>query len=653
MKIPVLLPNIFDYPFTYECENSNFFKIGDFVKVPFGTKEQIGVVWDFEQKSSKKIKLKTVSKKIHISKMNKSMMKFITWFARYNIVPLGMSLKMILLDSGVVEQNYEDEYLKFKSKKNFHKFKLNYEQKKSLSFMEKMGNKYNVCVLEGVTGSGKTLVYFERIRKIIINGSQALILLPEIALSKQFSKRFKDFFGVQPAIWHSKTSKKNKKIIWKGVIDNKIKVVIGTRSALFLPFKELRIIVVDEENDTSYKQDEGIVYNARDMAITRALFENIPISLVTAIPSVETYNNIMEKKYKSTSLTKRYNDAILPHFEIINLNNNKVEKGKWIANKTIQGVKAHLKQNDQILFFLNRRGYAPFAFCKKCNKKFQCPNCSVNLIFHKIYNKLLCHYCGYKSSLIRECTKNSNCDILFSGPGVERIYSELKEIFPKKKIKIFSSDLFKYSNSNNDFITEIEEKKIDILVGTQIVSKGFHFPKLNCIVVVDTDFHSHGYDLRSAEKNVQLYHQLTGRAGRAGDKSTIYFQTYTPNDEVLLNISKNDPHLFLNKELELRKQKKLPPFFKLISFTVSGQSENLINKFAISFKSQLPKLENVEILGPVETPIFKLRKKFRCRLLIRYPRNMFIQKHYTNLIKKVKLPYGIKLGVDVDPVSFS
>jgi len=652
MKVPILLPNIFDHPFTYENSTGKTLNVGDFVRVPFGSKEELGVVWDFEEKSRKKIKIKKIIRKINVPSMNKIMIKFITWFAKYNIVPLGMSMKLTLLGKDVVENFTHNDFEKFKIKKFKNQIKLNKEQKKSLKFLEDLGNKYCVSVLEGVTGSGKTLVYFERIKKIILENSQALIMLPEIALTNQFSERFKDFFGCEAAIWNSKTSKKNKKIIWKGIVNNTIKIVIGTRSALFLPFKKLGIIIVDEEHDISYKQDEGISYNARDMAITRASLENIPVHLVTAIPSIETYNNILNKKYKLTSLIKRYKEASLPNFEIINLNINEPKKGKWIADKTIQKVQQFLKKSNQILFFLNRRGYAPFVICKKCNKKFECPNCSVNLIFHKDINKLLCHYCGYKSFLERKCKDSSNCDILMCGPGVERIYSELKKIFSNKNIEIFSSDKLKNLKSVKNFIKKIEEKKIDILVATQLISKGFHFPKLNCIVVVDADLSSHGYDLRSSEKNVQLYHQLSGRAGRTGDNSTIYFQTYTPNDDVLLNISKNNPHIFLSKELALRKEKKLPPFYKLISLTVSGKNEAKINKFAINLKGKLPKLNNVDILGPVDTPIFKLKKNYRCRMLIRYPKELFIQKYFRNLFKSIKLPSGIKLGVDVDPINF-
>jgi primosomal protein N' (replication factor Y) len=274
------------------------------------------------------------------------------------------------------------------------------------------------------------------------------------------------------------------------------------------------------------------------MAITRASLENIPINLVTSVPSVETYNNIVNKKYYLTKLSKRYKEASLPSIEIINMHSESLDKESWIAKSTIDKVNNYLDKGDQVLFFLNRRGYSPFVICKKCNYKFQCPNCTINLNYHKSLNKLLCHYCGHKSNLARLCKDNKKCDLLFCGPGVERVFSEIKKIYPNKKIEIFSSDTLKKNKLTNALLKKVEKNEIDILVGTQLLSKGFHFPKLNCIVVVDGDFSSHGYDLRSAEKNIQLYHQLSGRAGREGGTSTVYFQTYTPEDEILINISK-------------------------------------------------------------------------------------------------------------------
>ena len=652
MKVPILIPNIFDHPFTYDSNSLNLDK-GNYVIVPFGSTKITGIVWDKFEKAEKKFLIKKIEKKLDVPKMQGSMIDFLNWFSIYNIVPIGMCIRLTLLSKGAVGNIPENSFNQYQKLNRNLKYKLNSEQEKCLSEIKKKGNKFNVHVLDGVTGSGKTLVYFNRLREIINRGYQALIMLPEIGLTTQFKKRFIDFFGFEPAVWHSATSKKNKKIIWRGIVEKKIRVVVGARSSLFLPFAKLGIIIVDEEHDASYKQDEGIIYNARDMAVSRGFFEKIPVLLITSIPSVETFNNIINKKYSISKLKKRYQNASMPNFEIINLNNNKISNKSWLANETIEKVNYHLQKDDQVLFFLNRRGFAPFVICKKCYKKFLCPNCSVNLNYHKSKNFLLCHYCGYKTKLNKICKDNKPCEFIMCGPGVERIAEELEQRYPDKKIRIFSSDTLNKKKSSEDLIEKIENKKIDILVGTQLISKGFHFSKLNCIVVVDADFSSHGYDLRSAEKNIQLYHQLSGRAGREGLSSTIYFQTYTPNDQTLLNISKKDPHKFLLNEIELRKRNKLPPFCRFISVIISGKKEKQAINEAIKVKNQITKDIKEEILGPVNAPIFKLNQKYRCRLLLRSKKNILIQKKLAKTLKKIKITSGIKLTVDVDPITFN
>jgi len=652
MKVPILIPNIFDHPFTYDSNSLNLNK-GNYVAVPFGSTKITGIVWDKFEKAEKKFLIKKIEKKLDVPKMHGNMIDFLNWFSIYNIVPIGMCIRLTLLSKGIVENIPESSFNQYQILKKNSNYTLNLEQKKCLSDIQKKGKKFNVHVLDGVTGSGKTLVYFNRLWDIINQGYQALIMLPEIALTSQFKKRFVDFFGFEPAIWHSATSKKNKKIIWRGVVENKIKVVVGARSSLFLPFAKLGIIIVDEEHDASYKQDEGIFYNARDMAISRGSFEKTPVLLITSIPSVETFNNIIKKKYSTSKLNKRYQDASMPNLEIINLNNKKISNKKWIANETMEKVNHHLQKGDQVLFFLNRRGFAPFVICKKCHNKFLCPNCSVNLNYHKSKNFLLCHYCGYKNNLNKICKDNKPCEFIMCGPGVERIAEELEQKYPDKKIRIFSSDTLNKKKTSEDLIEKIENKKIDILVGTQLISKGFHFSKLNCIVVVDADFSSHGYDLRSAEKNIQLYHQLSGRAGREGESSTIYFQTYTPDDEILLNISKKNPHQFLLNEIELRKKNKLPPFYRFISIIITGKNEKQTINEALKIKNQITKDIEEEILGPVNAPIFKLNQKYRCRLLLRSKKNILIQKKLAKILKKIKIYSGIKLTVDVDPITFN
>tara|TARA_B100000214_G_scaffold325353_1_gene262838 strand:+ start:1202 stop:3157 length:1956 start_codon:yes stop_codon:yes gene_type:complete len=651
MKVPILIPNIFNHPFTYE---SNFkLNLGDYVEVPFGNTKATGVVWDdFEKENNKNYKIKNVIKKFQVPSLSKNTISFLNWFSKYNMIPKGMALKLLLLSNKVVENLPKKNFHKFTKKNLINKVELNLQQKESLKEMDFTNKKFRVHVLQGVTGSGKTIVYFEAFKKILEKNYQGLILLPEIGLTSQFEKKFMDFFGFQPAIWHSKITKKNKEIIWSGVANNKIKTVIGARSSLFLPFKKLGLIVVDEEHDQSYKQDEGVIYNARDMAISRASFENIPINLVTAIPSVETFDNIKKGKYKHSNLQSRYQNASLPNYEIINLNKVKIKPQSWISDQIFNKVNLHLEKKDQVLFFLNRRGFSPYVLCKKCLKSFSCPNCSINLVYHKNKNLLLCHYCGYKSNLDRNCKDRAKCEFTFCGPGVERIFEEVKKKFPNKKISIFSSDSINKKNSA-EILKKIVNNEIQILIGTQLISKGFHFPSLNCIVVVDIDLTSQGHDLRGTEKNLQLYHQLAGRAGRAGRPSTVYFQTYNLDKNMINNITNSDPNVFLEKELQLRKLNNLPPFQRFISIILTGPDEKKIEKESVNFKNFIEKNIDSKVLGPVNSPIFRIKKKFRVRLLIRGKKSISIQNSLAEALPKFKFSSGIKLTVDVDPINFN
>ena len=651
MNFPILLPNIFNHPFTYKSDLK--LNIGDFVEVPFGKTKIIGVVWDnFEKNQNKNFKIKKIIRKLEIPKLKKKTINFLNWFSEYNIVPKGMALKLTLLSGRPVKKLDNKFYKDFSFKLKKNSFELNVEQKESLKEMNNMNKKFNVHVLQGTTGSGKTIVYFETLKHILQKGYQGLIMLPEIGLTNQFEKKFFEFFGFKAAIWHSGISKKNKEIIWSGITNGEISVVIGARSSLFLPFKNLGLIIVDEEHDQSYKQDEGIIFNARDMAISRASFENIPINLITSVPSIETYENIKKKKYTSSKLVRRYQNASLPNYEIINLNNVKMDKQSWLSKEIIQKVNFHLNKNDQVLFFLNRRGFSPSVLCKKCFNNFSCPNCSINLVYHKNKNNLLCHYCGFKSFLKRECSKEGFCEFIFCGPGVERISEEVKKSFPSKKIEIFSSDTMN-KKSSKEKLEKIINNEIEILVGTQLISKGFHFPNLNCIVVVDIDLSLMGHDLRSAEKNLQLYHQLSGRAGRTGSPSTIYFQTYNFNTKLIDDITNKNPEIFLDKEIEIRKKNNLPPFQRFISLILTGNKENELEKEALKFKLFISNNINGKILGPVSAPIFKLKSKYRVRLLIRGAKTLQLQNSLASIIPKYKFASGIKLSVDVDPISFN
>ena len=651
MKVPILLPNIFNHPFTYETDLN--LKVGDYVVVPFGKSKITGVVWDdFEKKNTRSFKVKSVLKKLDVLPLKKNTIKFLNWFSEYNIIPKGMALKLVLLSSNAVEKLSKETYKNYEAIVKSNSFKLSDEQKKSLEKMNILNQKFRVHVLQGTTGSGKTMVYFEALKEIINKGFQGLILLPEIGLTGQFENKFLDFFGFTPAVWHSGISKKKKEIIWSGVANGDIKVIIGARSSLFLPFKKLGLIIVDEEHDQSYKQDEGVTYNARDMAISRASFENIPINLVTAVPSIETYENIKKGKYTVSRLEQRYQNASLPNYEIINLNNTKLEKQSWLSKKIIEKVNFHLDKNDQVLFFLNRRGFSPHVLCNKCFNSYSCPNCSINLVYHKKKNNLLCHYCGFKSSLKRTCVKDGDCEFIFSGPGVERISEEVKKNFPSKEIEIFSSDTMNKKGSNEK-LERIIKNEVQILVGTQLISKGFHFPSLNCIVVVDIDLSSQGHDLRGAEKNLQLYHQLSGRAGRTGKPATVYFQTYNSNTKMISDLTHSNPDIFLDRELDIRRQNKLPPFQRFISLILTGEDETKLEKEAFYFKTFIEKKIEGKVLGPVSAPIFRLKKKYRIRLLIRGFKSLKLQNSLAKIIPNYKFSSGIKLSVDVDPINFN
>ena len=647
MKAQVLLPKIFSFPFTYNSKTKN--RIGNLVEVPFGSKVEIGVIWKNKFTEPNNLKIKDITKKTQYT-IDKKLIDFIEWFSSYNMVSIGLVLKMVIGGANNFLKFKDDIVETKKTKKK--KFILNKEQLDALKFLEDSNNQFDVTVLQGTTGSGKTLVYFHRIKKIIEQNRQALVLLPEIFLTNEFKLRFEEFFGFEPAIWHSKITPKQKRLIWKGIINNKIKILIGARSALLLPFKKLGIIIVDEEHDASYKQDEGVIYNARDMAISRASFEKIPIHLITSVPSIETFKNISNKKYRHTKILKRFNDFPLPDARIINLNVNKI-KNKFISKETINYVQKYLDKNDQVLFFINRRGFAPYLICKKCAHKLTCSNCSLYLTFHKIKDKAICHHCSIEKSIRTDCKSGNKCEYIMYGPGVEKIFDEVKEIFPEKRIKIFSSDYLKSKEKTKNFFREISENKIDILVGTQMISKGFNFPRLNCIVVVDADFSGRGYDLRTTEKNIQLYHQLSGRAGRFSKESLIVYQTLNPKDLTLNELIKNRSEELIKKELFLREKNKLPPFMRLIAIIISSKDRSLSLQGAREIKNKLKKINSLEVLGPVDSPLLKIKKNFRSRLLIRFNNRSLMQKKITIVLNRLKISSKIKLTVDVDPINFA
>tara|TARA_Y100000591_G_scaffold57609_1_gene46045 strand:- start:485 stop:1597 length:1113 start_codon:yes stop_codon:yes gene_type:complete len=370
------------------------------------------------------------------------------------------------------------------------------------------------------------------------------------------------------------------------------------------------------------------------------------------VPSIETYNNIQNKKYRHIKIIKRYKDYPLPKTKIINLNFDKL-KNNLISKETIRLVDEFLKKKEQVLFFINRRGFAPYLICKKCGFKHSCPNCSLYLTFHKVKNKAICHHCAHEREIKTKCKNDNFCDFIMYGPGVEKVFDEVKKIFPNKNVNIFSSDYMKKKEYTEKLFKEISNNQVDIIIGTQMISKGFNFPKLNCIVVIDADFTGRGYDLRTTEKNIQLYHQLSGRAGRFSSESLIIYQTLFPEDSTLNELIKDNSEDLLKNELIIRKKNNLPPFMRLIAIIISSKQKELSLDGARAVKLKLEQIEGLEILGPVESPLLKIKNNYRSRLLLRFKTQVSMQKKIANLLNKLKISPKIKLTVDVDPINFA
>ncbi len=513
---------------------------------------------------------------------------------------------------------------------------------------------FSATLLDGVTGSGKTEVYFEAVAEALRLGKQALILLPEIALSNAFLGRFKDRFGCAPALWHSSLSDHMRKITWRGVASGESRVVVGARSALFLPYKELGCIIVDEEHDPAYKQEEGVIYNARDMAVVRAHMGKFPVVLVSATPSLETMQNVWLEKYKHLSLPDRHGGAGMPDIHIIDMTKDKPERQHFIS-PTLKDVirRTITDEKGQALLFLNRRGYAPLTLCRSCGYRFECPRCTAWLIEHKKTNKLHCHHCGYDTRIPPSCPKCGEADSLVScGPGVERIFEEVKEEFPEARVAILSSDTADTHDKLKQILDDIREHRIDIIIGTQIIAKGHHFPRLTCVGVIDADLGLSGGDLRASERTYQLLHQVAGRAGRESEKGHVYLQTFTPAARVMQALSHGGRDEFLEVEAGQREAANMPPFTRLAGIIVSGRDERQVLEVSKQLGISAPHGPGVQVLGPADAPMYRLRGKYRRRLLVRADKTLDIQKAVRGWISSVKPPSAVRVQVDIDPQSF-
>jgi primosomal protein N' (replication factor Y) len=513
---------------------------------------------------------------------------------------------------------------------------------------------FNVFLLDGITGSGKTEVYFEAVAAALAEGRQSLIMLPEIALTSQFITRFAERFGVLPASWHSAMRPTERVRIWRAVASGEAKVVIGARSALFLPYPDLGAIIVDEEHESAFKQEEGGNYHARDMAVVRGMLGRATVVLSSATPSLESYANMQGGRYRHIKLRQRYSGAILPELAAIDMRSDPPEKGKWLSPVLIDAVAKTLKAGNQALLFLNRRGYAPLTLCRKCGHRFECPNCSAWLVEHRFTQRLQCHQCGHEIASVRSCPECGEDDSLVAcGPGVERVAEEVRELFPDASSVILSSDLLSSLEEMRQRLAAIAAGKVDIIVGTQLVAKGHHFPKLALVGVVDGDLGLAQTDPRASERTYQLLHQVTGRAGREKISGRGLIQTYMPEHPVMQAIIASDREQFFAREIDGRKLANLPPFGKLAGIIISAANSEAASSYARALAMAAPRSQKISLLGPAEAPVAIIRKRHRYRILLKARREADLQAYIRTWLQNAPPPRGsVRLGVDIDPYSF-
>ncbi|MDD9332018.1 MAG: primosomal protein N' [Wolbachia sp.] len=705
--VDILLPLPINQLFSYAIGENTEVSIGDYVIVPFVKKRLIGIVWQHSSKNDRELKF--IEQKIDLSSIRAKLKTFAEWVAQYNLIPIGMLAKVIM--GGVLKVNNIDKLVCTEQKRETSKrnYQLNPEQQAAISKIISNLDKYSVILLDGETGSGKTEVYLSVIAKLIVKPhvisvcdqivcnrsechntrmtsnqsgmiseedyAQVLILLPEIVLTSQLVNRIHSQLSGNIAEWHSGLTPKTRRNNWLSIANGTAQIIIGARSALFLPYKNLKLIVIDEEHDSSFKQEQGIIYNARDMSIILAKIENIPIILSSATPLLETIHHVKNGSYKHVKLTKRFGGAELPLIKIVDMRNSK----QWISNELFEHIKQTIEKKQQVMLFLNRRGYAQLAVCRKCGYKIPCLNCSVWLTYHKKKNVLLCHHCSYQSILPEKCANcQSERSLFLCGIGVERLLEETLNLIPNAKTAVISSD----QKSVNNIIDLVLKEEVNIIIGTQIIAKGHNFPKLTLVGVINADLSLENSDLRATEKTYQLLHQVSGRSGRFSEKGTVIVQTCNPESSVIKALQNQKRDLFYEIELESRCKARMPPFSRLISLVISGKNQITTQKAASEAVKNIPAFfcspssrcldpeknawttascagitpneEKFEIFGPSPAAISFLNNQYRYRILLKiYNKNsLFVQKNLRDWIKRCNLNSSITVAIDVDPVNF-
>lgn len=646
----ILLPIAFDEPFTYKTTDSNI-KKGDIVLVEFRKNTLWGVVWgESDAKNIKVEKIKEIKEKHEFLKLSEENIDFINRLSAYNLAKKGLVLRAfigILNSDKIKKLKLSDE----KQAVDFDKFNL-----KDLSTRQKeiadeiLSSDINVSLIDGVTGSGKTEIYFKIIAEILKKNhdGQILILLPEIALTSQLLTRFEKQFGFKPYLWHSKIGIKEKREIFYQIANGSLKVLIGARSALLLPYKNLKLIIIDEEHDQSYKQEDIFNFNARDMAILKASRENFKVILSSATPSIESYFNAKSGKYNYFLLADKFNQK-KNHIELVDLRISKLEKNSVISNELKIALAKNLEKNQQSLLFLNRRGYAPVSLCKACGQKVNCLNCSSYLVHHKNRGEAICHYCGHSEKF------NSNCkscgevnSIINVGIGVEKLKEEVESLFPQTRIALVTSDTISNFKEAQKIIEEISENKIDIIIGTQIIAKGYDFENLSLVGIVDADSGFYSSELRSMERSFQLLSQVTGRAGRKDHQGRILIQTYNTKNFIFEKIIQNDKEGFYEFELKNRKDLNLPPFSKMANFIISAFEEPQAITAAKKLIAAFPFNDAIEIFGPAPLAVSRLKNRYYYRVFLKLEKKINMQKLIQDVINDMDFSSQIRIKVDID-----
>jgi len=658
--LPLPLPEAFDYE---EPEGLDL-SVGEQVSVPLGGRLAGGVVTQVREGAGGNRPLKAVSGRLEALPLSPATMEFIQWAARYAAEFPGLPLAIALRGARAPLPRPERQMRLAPRPDTFGAPDLdrlvpplNDSQAAAAAGLRDMLGEggFQAALLDGVTGSGKTEVYLEAVRAALATdpGGQVLILLPEIALTQALIARVTERFGAPPGEWHSGVAPPARRQVWDAVAEGRCRIVVGARSALFLPFRRLRLIVVDEEHDTSFKQEEGFIYQARDLAVVRAKLEGAAVILASATPSLETLRNAETGRYRWLRLADRHGEARLPDIRLVDLRESPPETGRWISPPLAEAMAETLTAGEQALLFLNRRGYAPLVLCRACGQKLTAPDTDSWLVEHRYTNRLVCHLTGFSMPRPATCPHCGAAESLVSiGPGVERLEEEARALFPEARIAVFSSDTVRSAADARSMVETMAAGEIDILVATQAAAKGHNFPNLTLVGVIDADLGLRGGDLRAAERTFQLLAQATGRAGRRDRPGRALIQTWAPDHPVMQALRAQDRDAFVRTELDERELAGLPPFGRLAAVVVSGRDPAALEAFVREAAAAAPNAEGVEVYGPADAPMALVRGRRRKRFLVRADRQVDLSAYMGAWRARLKPRGSIRVTIDIDPYSF-